>query len=207
VQSVESKILKRIKSTKRGVILFPQQFTALGSSEAVRTALHRLEKRKEIVRLAQGMYTRPEIDPIIGPVRPGTEAIAEAIGERDKARIVPTGILAMNALGLTTQVPMNVVYLTDGAARTIKIGKRKIIFKATTPRNLAAKGKISGLVIQALRSIGREQTSDKEITIILNHLAKEDPVCLEHDIRLAPQWIRLIMRKALTSTQLRQKGV
>ncbi|MCX6226126.1 MAG: DUF6088 family protein [Bacteroidia bacterium] len=196
MQSIENKILNRIQRTHRGVILFPEQFSSLGSSEAVRTALHRLEKRKEIVRLAHGIYTRLEIDPLIGPVRPGTEAIAEAIRRRDKARVVPTGILALNALGLTTQVPMNVVYLTDGTARTITIGKRKIIFKTTTPRNLSAIGKISSLVIQALREIGLEQTSDKEIEIVLKHLAKEDPRCLEHDIRLAPEWIRVIMRKA-----------
>lgn len=197
MKSIDDEILIKIKKAGRGSLFFTEDFLAYGTAKAVSKALERLVKKGDITRVARGFYTRLEIDPVIGPVRPGTEAIAEAIRRRDKARVVPTGILALNALGLTTQVPMNVVYLTDGAARTITIGKRKIIFKKTTPRNLAAIGKISSLVIQALREIGQEQTSEKEIEIILNHLAKEDQSRLEHDIRLAPEWIRVIMRKAL----------
>jgi hypothetical protein len=92
---------------------------------------------------------------------------------------------------------MNVVYLTDGAARKIDLGKRKILFKKTAPKNLSAIGKISGLVIQALKEIGKANATESEIQIILKQLEKEDHYRLEHDIRLAPEWIRIIMRKAL----------
>jgi len=92
---------------------------------------------------------------------------------------------------------MNVVYLTDGTARKISLGKRKIIFKKTTPKNLSAIGSISKLVIQALKEIGKDKVTEDEIKIILEHLQKEDPYRLEHDIKLAPEWIRIIMRKAL----------
>lgn len=197
MKSIDDEILVKVRKAGRGSLYFTEDFLSYGTAKAVSKALERLVKQCDIIRVARGIYARLEIDPILGPVRPGTEAIAEAIRRRDKARVVPTGILALNALGLTTQVPMNVVYLTDGAARTITIGKRKIIFKKTTPRNLSAIGQISSLVIQALREIGQEQTSEKEIEIILRHLAKEDPSRLEHDIRLAPEWIRVIMRKAL----------
>jgi hypothetical protein len=197
MKSIDDEILVKIKKAARGSLFFTEDFLAYGTAKAVSKALERLVKKGDITRIVRGIYTRLEIDPMLGPVRPGTEAIAEAIRRRDKARLVPTGILALNALGLTTQVPMNVVYLTDGSARTITIGKRKIIFKKTTPRNLSAIGKISSLVIQALREIGQEQTSEKEIEIILKHLAKEDPSRIEHDILLAPEWIRVIMRKAL----------
>ena len=98
---------------------------------------------------------------------PSTEAIAEAIRKRDKARIVPTGSMALSALGLSTQVPMNVVFLTDGAARKIDLGKRKILFKKSAPKNLSAIGKISGLVIQALKEIGKGNVAESEMQIIL----------------------------------------
>jgi hypothetical protein len=91
---------------------------------------------------------------------------------------------------------MNVVYYTDGAARKIDLGKRRIIFKKTTPKNLAAIGKISELVIQALREIGKDNVTEEEVGIILDHLKKEDKHRLEHDIQLAPEWIRKIMRQA-----------
>jgi hypothetical protein len=156
-----------------------------------------LAAKEEIYRVARGVYTRLEKDPVLGTVKPGTESIAEAIRRRDKAKIIPTGAMAMNALGLSTQVPMNVVYLTNGTARKINLGKRKIVFKKTTPKNLAAIGKISSLVIQALKEIGKGNATENEIELILKHLEKEEPYRLEHDIKLAPEWIRIIMRKAL----------
>lgn len=151
----------------------------------------------EIVRVARGIYARLEKDPILGTVKPSTEAIAEAIRRRDKAKIIATGAMAMNVLGLSTQVPINAVYLTNGTARTINLGRRKIVFKKTTPKNLATIGKISTQVIQALKEIGKDKVTDLEIQIIVEQLVKEEPYRLEQDIKRAPEWIRIIMRKAL----------
>jgi hypothetical protein len=162
--------------------------------------LERLEGKNDLTRVARGIYARLETHPMIGILTPSTENIAKAIAKRDKARIIPTGILALNALGLSTQVPMNVVYLTDGAARKIDLGKRKILFKKTVPKNLAAIGKISSLVIQALKVIGKDNMKESEKQIILKHLYKEEPYRLEHDIRLAPEWIRVIMRQAIKTS-------
>jgi hypothetical protein len=195
--SIEDQILGKIKKARRGSLFFPDDFLSMGSAKVVAKALERLVKRNDLDRVARGIYTRLDVDPILGPIKPTTEAIAEAIRRRDKARLMPTGALALNVLGLSTQVPVNVVYLTDGAARKINMGRRKIIFKKTTPKNLSAIGKISGLVIQALKEIGRENVTEEQITIIIKHLEKEEPFRLEHDIKLAPEWIRIIMRKAV----------
>jgi hypothetical protein len=197
MQSIENNILEKIKKAGRGSLFFTEDFLTFGTAKAVSKALERLVKNGSIARVARGIYTRPEQDPFLGKVLPGTEAIAEAIRRRDKARIVPTGQMALNALGLSTQLPMNVVYLTDGAARKITFGKRKIIFRKTAPKNLAAIGKISSLAIQAMKEIGKDKITDYEKSVILDHLAKEELYRLEHDIKLAPEWIRVIMRKTL----------
>lgn len=105
--------------------------------------------------------------------------------------------MALNALGLSTQVPLNIVYLTDGSARTVKIGNRTIKFLKASPKNLAAIGAISSLVIQALKEIGKDNVVEDEIKIVIRQLKKEEPYHLEHDIKLAPEWIRIIMRKAI----------
>ncbi len=94
-------------------------------------------------------------------------------------------------------MPLNIVYLTDGSARVVKVENRTIKFKKTSPKNLATIGSISTLVIQALKEIGKDKATEKEIEIILKHLQKEEPYRLEHDIKMAPEWIRIIMRKAL----------
>jgi len=197
MQSIDDEIIIKLRKAGRGSLFFTEDFVSFGTAKAVSKALERLVKNGEINRVARGIYTRKKVDPIIGPLNPTTEAIAEAIRRRDKARITPTGPAALNALGLSTQVPMNVVYITDGVARKIDLGRRKILFKKTTPKNLAAIGKISSLVIQALKEIGKDKATEKEIEIILKHLQKEEPYRLEHDIKLAPEWIRVIMRKAL----------
>ncbi len=197
MQSVEKKVLEKISKIKRGTLLFPEDFHALGSSEAIRLALHRLEKEKVIKRVAQGIYVRPIISKYIGEVLPSAEDVAKGIAKRDRIRIVPTGVYALNALGLSTQVPMKLVFLTDGAARIIRIGKRTIKFKKTTPKNLLAKAEISSLVIQALREIGINRVTEDEEKKIIELLKKENPKDLMQDIKLAPVWIQKIMQKAL----------
>lgn len=197
MQSIDNKIVVKIKKAGRGSLFFTDDFLSYGTTKSVSKALERLVEKGEINRVARGIYSRLVIDPILGPVKPSTEAIAEAIRRRDKARIIQTGVAALNALGLSTQVPINVVYLTDGSSRKIDLGKRKIVFKKTSPKNLATIGNISGLVIQALKEIGKDKVTDDEIATILKHLEKEDPYRLEHDIKLAPEWIRIIMRKAI----------
>ena len=196
--SIEEKILKRIKTIPRGELFLPSDFSDLGSSEAVRISLFRLEKEEVITRVAQGIYVRPKESALIGPLTPSAEDVAEAIAKRDRIRTVPTGTYALNALGLSTQVPMNIVLLTDGSPREIKVGKRTIKFKKTTPKNLLAKGKISRLVIQALKEIGNGKVSIDEEKKILALLRKEDKKNLSHDISLAPVWIQKIMKQALT---------
>lgn len=197
MQSIDNKVIVKIKKAKRGSLFFTEDFLSFGTAKAISKVLERLVEKGDVSRVARGIYACLGKDPILGTIKPTTESIAEAIRKRDKARIIPTGVLALNTLGLSTQVPMNVVYLTDGAARKIDLGRRKIVFKKTAPKNLAAIGKISSLVIQALKEIGKDKITESEIQIILNHLSKEEPYRLEHDIKLAPEWIRVIMRKAI----------
>jgi len=193
IYNTEIQVLNKIKKAKRGTLFFTESFVTIGNADTLRKALERLVKSGEIQRIAAGIYVRPEIDPVIGAVTPGIDDIAKAIAKRDKARIVPTGLYALNKLGLSTQVPLNIVYLTDGAARKVKIDNRTITFKKATPKNLAAVGEISRLVIQALRTIGIDKITEDEIEKIQLLLRKEKKTKLEHDIRLAPSWIREII--------------
>ena len=197
--SVEDKILQQIEAFPKGELFLPSDFSELGSSEAVRLSLFRLEKEGVISRVAQGIYVRPKESSLIGKQTPTAEEVAEAIAKRDKIRTTPTGSYALNALGLSTQVPMNIVLLTDGSPREIKVGKRKIKFKKTTPKNLMAKGKISRLIIQALKEIGNGKVNETEEKKILELLKKEDVKDLKYDIALAPVWVQKIMKKALTN--------
>jgi hypothetical protein len=193
--SIEIQAFEKIKNLQRGTLFFVESFLSIGNAKSVNKALERLVEKEKIIRVATGIYTRPKQSKLFGNITPTVEEIATAIAKRDKARIVPTGSYALNALGLSTQVPLKAVYLTDGAARKINLGKRTILFKKTTPKNLSAKGAISKLVIQALKAIGKDNIKPEEERKILELLRKENPEHLKHDILLAPEWIRIIMRK------------
>ena len=190
---VEKRIAEALKTYPKGSVLFVDDFLDYGNTESVKKALLRLKEKEILVRLAHGIYLYPKVDKELGVLFPSTEEIAKAIARRDKARIVPTGVQALNKLGLSTQVPMKVVYLTDGAARTVKVGKRTITFKKTSPKNLSVKGEISGLAIQALKTIGQKNLDEKtieKIQVILKHEKRENII---HDAKLSPAWINKIL--------------
>jgi len=193
----DTSIVGKIRNYKRGKIFFPEDFAGYGTVDAIRQALHRLAKDGFLVRLAQGIYLYPKQDKELGLLNPSIEEIAKAIAKRDKARILPTGVYALNRLGLSTQLPLKVIYLTDGTPRSIQIGKRSIKLKKTTPKNLMTKGEISSLVIQALREIGKDKVTEVQLFKIKELLKKEKPELLLHDARIAPAWIARIMVETL----------
>jgi hypothetical protein len=193
MQSIHIQIEQLVIRNGRGKLIFPADFQHIGTVENVKKVLLRLEQRNTLVRIAHGIYLYPKQDKELGILYPSVEEIAKAIAKRDKARIIPTGVQALNKLGLSTQVPLKVVFLTDGAPRTVQIGKRTIKFKKTTPKNLLVKGEITGLIIQALREIGKENVTNEQLDKLKNLLKKESKTILEHDARLAPSWIAKII--------------
>jgi len=192
--STDSKILRRIQARKRGWVFTPDSFSDLGTRRAVDLALMRHRDNGLIRQLARGLYDYPKIDPQLGPLQPSTDDIASALAGRDATRLQPSGAYAANLLGLSTQVPMKVVYLTDGRTRTVQVGKRQITLKHTTPRNMATAGKISGLVIQALRHLGRKNIDQQVIAQLDRRLDDDARKQLVKDIRYAPAWIADIIR-------------
>lgn len=192
-QSIFKTLKNRILKYQRGKIIFPVNFRRIGTEESVKKALFRLERTGFLLRLAHGIYLYPQKDKELGILYPSIESIAKAIAKRDKARILPTGIQALNMLGLSTQIPLNVIYLTDASPRTINLGSRKITFKKASHKGFQAKGEISSLVIQALKSIGKRNVTNKDIEKIRQILKKEQVKNIIHDSKLAPVWISNIL--------------
>ena len=188
-KSVDSTIRSRIYGHGKGWAFTPKHFRDLGSTSAVDSSLRRLKASETIRQLARGLYDYPVNDPILGTVAPSADAIARALVARDAIRIQPSGAYAANVLGLSNQVPSRIVFLTDGPARKVKIGKREIILQHTTPRNMATAGRISGTLIQALRHLGQDQIDDSIIAILRRHVAAADHAVLRKDLVHAPVWV------------------
>ncbi len=199
MQTTISQIELKIKKVKRGKILFLDDFADLGTPEAIKKALQRLTNSGLLVRLANGIYWHPKKEKKLYGVKisgkPTLDEIAKAIAKRDKARIVPTGLHALNLLNLSTQVPANIVYLTDGTARKIQIGEGKgILFKHTSEvKRLAYKSEYLMLIVSALREIGENNITKEQLAIIKEHFLHITKQEFETDIKLIPVWIRKIL--------------
>lgn len=189
-QSIQKAVENRINRMRNGTVIVPRQFSNLGTDIAIRTALQRLCAQKKLVRLTAGVYLLPKKDPILGFIYPSLEDIAQAIAKRDGAKIRPTGAYALNQLGLSTQVPTNHVYITDGQHRLIKVGKAKILFKHAAPKKFEPKGKVSSLLIPALEALGKDHFTKAISDRVKELIAKEKPRILERDLQSAPGWVR-----------------
>jgi len=199
MQTTVNQIENKIRNYKRGKIFFIDDFASLGTPEAVKKSLQRLVNSNLLVRLANGIYWYQKKEKELYGVKisgkPTLDEIAKAIAKRDKVRIVPTGLLALNMLNLSTQVPANVVYLTDGTPRKINIGDGKgILFKHTSEvKRLAYKSEYLMLIVSALREIGENNITDEQLTIIKGHFSHITKQEFETDIKLIPVWIRKIL--------------
>lgn len=194
-QAIDSRIVAAIQSRGRGSVFVPADFLDIGSREAVDVALHRLARQGTIRRLARGVYDFPKEHPALGLLAPSAEAVARALAGRDRTRLQPAGAYAANALGLSEQVPAKAVFLTDGPARTVKIGQTTIQLRRTTPRNMEAAGRLSGLLIQAFRELGQEHVTRERRDHLKRTLPADERRELLKDLRLAPAWMHPIFRE------------
>lgn len=199
-QSIDNNTLNRIYGHRGGWVFTPAHFIDLGSRDAIATALKRHKRAGIIRQLARGLYDYPIDHPVLGRVAPSADAIARALARRDATRLQPTGAYAANVLGLSEQVPTRIEFLTDGPSRRVKLGRREIVLKRTTPRNMATAGRRSGTVIQALRWLGQQHIDDKVVSILRRQLSPADRTQLLKDVKFAPSWIADLLRRLATET-------
>lgn len=201
MESSKNQIQNKIQRSSYGEIFFLDDFIKYGSSENIRKVLSRLEQGGLVERLAHGIYLKPKRDPLLGIIYPTTEEIAKQIAQRDKARIAPTGVLALYLLGISTQVPLKAVYLSDGSQREIKIGNRTIQFKRTVPKSFAIKDSLLHLIIQAFRELGQKQITEEFLEKIKPSILQLNADVILKQLKYAPVWIQKEINTLYTTHQ------
>jgi predicted transcriptional regulator of viral defense system len=199
VQTIDSRLKSRIYGHGRGAVFTPNDFLDLGGRDAVDKALSRLTARGVIRRLARGLYEYPREHPELGTLLPDLEKVAKALAGKHRIRLQPAGAYAANLLGLSEQVPAKIVFLTDGPSRTVKIGRQEIHLRRTTPRNMAAAGRLSGLLMQAFRSLGRQHITRQRLARLKLTLPAKERKQLIKDLPLAPTWMHPFFRELAES--------
>jgi len=192
-KSIETKVKNKILEHGPGWCFTPMHFSGLGSDTSIRKALSDLHKQKMIRRLAQGIYDYPKVHDVLGVIPPDLNEVARAIAEKNGVQIQPAGAHAANLVGFSEQVPGRIIFLTEGPSRKIKIGNQEIIFKKATKKVMLSAGTREGLLIQAIKNLGKDHITGKirlQIAKFLKNSREED---IRRNMRFAPAWVRVLV--------------
>ena len=196
MQSVTDKILTRIRRNGRCHAFSGKDFLEIASRASVDHALSALSKAGKIRRVARGIYDYPKLNPDLGgELSPDYDSVARAIARKNGVRIEPSGAWAANLLGLTTQVPAKIVYLTNGTSRTYQVGNQKIAFQRVGPKELLPKPGASILVVQSLRHLGQDHVDDAVVRQLRDRLSPGDRKSLLRDARYSADWIFEVVKR------------
>ena len=191
-ETIEDKILSKIRKCGRGTVFFSSDFLAYGSRASVNKALERMTVAGNIIRVARGIYCYPKMDKVygLGAIPPSDEEIAMALARKDGARIVPADAWAQYQLGLTQQVPMNYVYLTNGPSRTLEIREGcQIKFRHASPRYFTMKDPLAQMIATALKEWKVENLNEDQIGT-LRSLVQKHGAFPPEDLKLMPSHVR-----------------
>jgi hypothetical protein len=196
MQSVSDKILVRIRRRGRGLAFSSKDFLDIGSRASVDQTLSALTKAGEIRRITRGIYDYPRVNPELGgQLSPDYDSVAHAIARKNGVRIEPSGAWAANLLGLSTQVPAKIVYLSNGTSRTYQVGKQTISFQRVSPKELLPKSGPSTLVVQAIRYLGQEHVDDSVVDQLRDRLSPSERKALLRDARYSADWIYEVVKR------------
>lgn len=191
-----STLRERIEAIPEDSVLFRSDFPEY-HSEFVGGILAELTNEGKLVKLAQGIYAKPSKSRF-GMVLPSVEKIVQAIATRDHAKVIPSGMTALNILGLSTQVPMNYTYLTTGSERTIKLTNQKITLKRGVPKNFCYGTLLITLLVQALKALKQSNVEQEDLQIIRTLISKEpNKENLNKDVDMMPAWMKRIVKPML----------
>ena len=193
--SISYIIREKIKQIECGKLFTINDFEDINNDHLVMRTLSRLQNEGTIIRVATGIYLNP-LKTQFGILYPTIDQIAKKIAERNKAQIMPTGDTVLNILGFSTQVPMNAVYITNGAKRKVKVGERNIIFKNAVQKNFQFKGKLLPLIIIALKELGESRVTSEikeKIIKLVSDCSLDERKTMLHDLYLSPVWIKELL--------------
>ena len=196
---IEKTTLKeRIEALPEDSVLFRSDFPEY-HAEFVGSTLSELTSTGVLAKISQGIYVKPR-NSRFGLVFPSVERVVQAIAIRDNAEVLPSGMTALNTLGLSTQVPMNYTYLTTGSERTIKLSNRQVVLKRGVPKNFCYSTRLIALLVQALKTLKQDNVGNEELQVIRELISKEsDKENLGRDIDLMPAWMKRIVKPMLVN--------
>lgn len=180
-----------ISNAAPGNVFIPSDFAKIASAATISVYLNRLKNSGELVSCGRGLFMKPRFSTLLNEsVPPSTNDIARAIARKHGWTIIPHGDTALNMLGLSTQVPNSFSYISDGPYKQYSIGKTELQFLHTNRiSELKNTSYETALTIQALKSLGKDSITDKDIQIIRRKLSTESKEKLLTEGQYATAWV------------------
>ncbi|WP_434335180.1 DUF6088 family protein [Mycoplasma capricolum subsp. capricolum] len=194
--SYTSQIQDRIDSFRSGKVFISNDFLDIASNETVRRTLNKLAHEHKIRRIMNGFYYNPEYSELIHEYEMFTiNELAFSIARKYNWEIAPFGIACLNILGLSTQVPAKMIYVSNGKNKTYKIQKREIEFKKVNNKEISNMSLKTKIVIQAIKEIGKNELNQKDINKIQNQLSDTEKQNLLKEAKNTTAWIYEYIKK------------
>jgi hypothetical protein len=195
-QSIEEKVLTRIRSRGRGWSFSQKDFGELGSRDAIDQAFTRLTEKSTIRRVIRGIYDYPRHSDLLSKdLSPDVHQVAHALARKFGWRIQPSGAAAQNLVGLSTQVPSQYVYQSDGPDRTYEIGKTKLEFRKTALKEAGFKHDESALLVQVLKSLGNDHITNETIKHLRDWLPADKRSKVLKDTKAVTDWVYAAVKR------------
>lgn len=192
-QTNQQTLRDKILSLPSGSVIFRSDYPEY-HAEFVGGTLATLTQEGVLMKVAQGIYVKPTLSRF-GAVSPSVGTIVRAIAERDHAQVMPTGVTVLNALGLSTQVPMKYTYLTTGSKRVIKMKGATVTLKTAVPRYFCYETKLVGMLVQALKNLTKDGVEEEHLVQIAKLLTQEpDQEALAKDVLRMPEWMKRMVK-------------
>jgi hypothetical protein len=200
--TIQQNVLDRIRMGSRGRVFTPKDFVDLSGRAAIDQALSRLSRGGHLQRLGRGLYYYPKINRRLGiPILPDLDELANTVGRQTGSRMIPSGAVAANRLGLSTQVPAKPMYLTDGRSRRVRVGSLELQMKHVPPKELPTGSRTSAIVFQALRHLGKDAVDDRVILAVRRALSPKQLRELAADAQYITDWITGIVRRITSKSK------
>ena len=196
MQPIENKIRYRIYGRGRGWAFTKTDFIAEFGEANIHKALSSLTRSGKIRRVCSGVYDYPRLSEVLDqPLSPDIDQVAHALARKFNWRIEPSGHAALNILGLSTQVPGRCVYLSNGPSRDYKIGRSALAFKTSALKDIGFRLPESALIVQALKSLGKENVDPRVIKTLRRHLDASKCEQILKDTRAVTSWVYGVIKQ------------
>lgn len=195
-EAVEMKAMRAIRRRGRGSVFSQRDLVHLGGRAAIDKALQRLERAGRIRRLCRGLYACPRHSSLLGQeLSPDIEQVARALARKFGWRIQPSGPVAQNIIGLSTQVPARSVYFSDGPTRSYQIGTATLVFKHIALKEAGFKHRESAVIVHALKALGKHRITPEVIAKVRDWLDPRLRRKVLVDTEAATGWVHEAIRR------------